>query len=263
MGCGNSSNARTVPPTQVTESNVNNQRTAPVSEPVRRVASASSSKRINRKSITSIGSHSSIHIGTSKIGNNHVKSPSVHSATADVNQNIIIVWADANIDQKKKLYHDSITKLQRLTSSIYTYRKSAECVSYVDSVTEKKIFLIVSDEMGEELIPLVYDKEQVDSIYIFSQTKKRSLPWVTKWSQKVKEILFTMEDVFEQIKVDSGLVGSLVPISIIRRMNVPESVANELNQSYMYTQLLKDILLEMKYDSTAKSKLVDDCRAKY
>ena len=38
---------------------------------------------------------------------------------------------------------------------------------------------------------------------------------------------------------------------------------NSVDQSFLYTELLKKILLEMKHEDTAKAKLVDYCQTKY
>ncbi|CAF3038924.1 unnamed protein product [Rotaria sp. Silwood2] len=154
-------------------------------------------------------------------------------------------------------------KLQRITSAIYTCTNAEQCLSYIDNIDDKKVFIIVSDDLGEEIVPLIHDKPQLDSIYIFSQVKRQRLPWANKWSEKIKQILFDMEDIFQNIKFDSGLVGSLTSISIIRRIDIPSLIGNELDQSYMYTQLLKEILLEMKHDHISKNKLVEFCREKY
>ena len=236
MGCGSSASAQVAPSIQ------------------NRPPSSHSKK--------SIASHSSAKIIKPSTPQKKVKNPSIYSESA-TNEEIIIVWADANIDQSKKLYNDSITKLQRITSAVYTCSDCQQCLDYVDNITDKKIFLIVSIELGEEIVPLVHDKPQIESIYIFSTIKRQRVPWAHQWSQKVKEILFDMETIFQKIKFDSGQVGDLTSITIIRRMDLPSLVANELDQSYMYTQLLKEVLLEMKYDSTAKSKLVEYCRTKY
>ncbi|CAF3773994.1 unnamed protein product, partial [Rotaria sordida] len=251
MGCGSSS-AVAIPPAQTgSQSNTNNQNTSipSVNNNVVKRASSSSSQK----------SASIIKPPTPK---KKAKSPSLHSEH-ELNEHIVIIWVDANIDQSKKKYHDSVTKLQRITSVIYTCTNAEQCINYIDNVDDKKVFLIVSDDLGEEIVPLVYDKPQLDSIYIFSQVKRQRLPWVNKWSQKIKHILFDMEDIFQKIKFDSGLVGSLTSISIIRRIDIPDLVGNELDQSYMYTQLLKEILLEMNHDYTSKTKLVEFCREKY
>ncbi|CAF5216838.1 unnamed protein product, partial [Rotaria magnacalcarata] len=209
--------------------------------------------------------------GVSKISSNSVKpsspkqkvkSPSIHSEH-EANQQFVIVWADSNFDESKPLYHAAVTKLGRITTSIYTCTDTEQCINYLDSFVDKKVFLIVSDTLGEVLVPLVFDKPQLECIYIFSQVKRQRLLWANKWSAKIKKILFDMEDVFQAIKFDTGLIGSLTPISVFRRIDVPDAIENELDQSFMYTQLLKEILIKMDHDYTAKSKLVEYCRTKY
>jgi tetratricopeptide (TPR) repeat protein len=228
---------------------------------VKQIPSSSPRKSVSH-SITNAASDTSATIIEPSTTQNTLKSPSIHSEH-DINENIVIIWADVNMDLSEKIYHDSMTKLQRITTSIYTCTNSEQCTNYLDSVVEKKVFLIVSDDLGEDIVPLVHDKPQLDSIYIFSHVKRQRLPWANKWSEKVKQILFNMEDIFQKIKFDSGLIDNLAPISIIHRMDTPESIENQLNQSFMYTQLLKEILLEMKYDYTSKSKLVEFCKTIY
>ncbi|CAF3160698.1 unnamed protein product [Rotaria sp. Silwood2] len=282
MGCGSSAAAVAAPVQNRPEINTNNQQTripSAQNNVVQRIPSSSSEKSI-RKSTTSIHSQKSIRSIKSQKSTTSIKShksatvikpstppkkpktPSIHSEY-ETNQHLVIIWVDPNIDQSKKIYFDSVTKLQRITSAVYTCSDSEQCINYIDNIDDKKIFLIVSDDLGEKLVPLVHDKPQIDSIYIFSQVKRQRLTWANKWSEKIKHILFNMEDIFQKIKFDSGMVGSLTSISIIRRIDIPSLVGNELDQSYMYTQLLKEILLEMKHDYTSKVKLVEFCRTQY
>ncbi|CAF0943306.1 unnamed protein product [Rotaria sp. Silwood1] len=46
-------------------------------------------------------------------------------------------------------------------------------------------------------------------------------------------------------------------------MEIQDSGSSELNKSFMYTQLLKEILLDMKRDYKRKNALVKFCRIKY
>ncbi|CAF3925960.1 unnamed protein product, partial [Rotaria sp. Silwood2] len=264
MGCGSSSTVAIAPVQPGPDNDKNNQQTRIPSAQnniVKRKSSSSSQKSIS-KSITSVTSHKSTTIIKPSTPQKKSKTPSLHSEH-EVNQHLVIILVDANIDQSKKTYHDSVTKLQRITSAIYTCTNSEQCINYIDNIDDKRIFLIVSDDLGKEIVPLVHDKPQVDSIYIFSQVKRQRLTWANKWSEKIKQILFNMEDIFQKIKFDSGQVGSLTSISIIRRIDIPSLIGNELDQSYMYTQLLKEILLEMKHDDSSKSKLVEFCQAQY
>ncbi|CAF1580533.1 unnamed protein product, partial [Adineta ricciae] len=175
-----------------------------------------------------------------------------------------IVWVDVTIDPSTNSYQDSLTKLQRITPSVCTCTDIQQCLHHLDTVQDKKVFLIVSDVLGEQLLPLVYHKPQIHAIYIFSQTKQHRLPWAAKWSKKVKEILFNIEDIYQKITTDSALItAGSTSISVIRRMDLPTSATNELDPAFMYSQLLKDILIEMKYEPDAKNKLVEYCQSKY
>jgi hypothetical protein len=251
MGCGNSSSVHVASAPSVSEINtINQQVKIPVvpTNTVKRIPSSSSQK--------SVASHKGPTVYRPSTPQKKLKSPSLHSEHGE-NQNIVIIWVDAKIDQSKKIYHDAVTKLQRITPAIYTCTNSEQLMNYLDNTDEKKVFLIVSDDLGEEIVPQVHDKPQIDSIYIFSQIKRQRLPWANKWSEKLKEVLFNMEDIFQKIKFDSGQIGSLTPMSIIRRMDIPGQIDNELDQSFMYTQLLKEILVEMKHDDASKAKLVE------
>ncbi|CAF3510194.1 unnamed protein product [Rotaria socialis] len=55
----------------------------------------------------------------------------------------------------------------------------------------------------------------------------------------------------------------MVPISIIPPSSTSTTDLNQLDQSFMYTQLLKENLLDMQYNDTAKHEFADYYRAHY
>lgn len=81
---------------------------------------------------------------------------SVHSEH-DVNQNFVILWVDSNIDENQNIYHDSINKLRRITSLFYTCTDLDQCITYVNNLDKKKISIIVSDTLGEQLVASIHD----------------------------------------------------------------------------------------------------------
>ncbi|CAF0898521.1 unnamed protein product [Rotaria sordida] len=74
-----------------------------------------------------------------------------------------------------------------------------------------------------------------------------------------------MEQIFQAIKFDSGHIGSLTSISILTKKDIEKKnyESNEFDKAFMYTQLLKENLLDIEYDYKAKTKLVEYCRIKY
>lgn len=95
---------------------------------------------------------------------------------------------------------------------------------------------------------------QVDCIYVLTYGKRENLRWTNKWAEKMKGIFVDMESIFTKIKFDTGHTD-LIPISIIPATNSSDYSLNELGQSFMYTQLLTEILLKIDYDYKSKGKL--------
>ena len=181
----------------------------------------------------------------------------------NVNQNLAIIWANSNIDQSTKECQDFMAELQCITDELYTCSKSEECVHYLNNIGEKGVCLIVSNTLGELLIPLVFPYMHLKCIYIVSETACHRLSWAGQWSHKVKKILFNMKDTIEAIKADSSLTSTLIPISVLHRIELSGADKDRLDQSFMYTQLLKDILIKMPNEDAAKAKLVEYCRRIY
>ncbi|CAF5128039.1 unnamed protein product, partial [Rotaria sp. Silwood1] len=75
----------------------------------------------------------------SPIGEKKSITPSLHSQD-DAKHDLVIIWADPHID---------------------------------NTINEKNVALIVSDAFGEQLVPTVFDKPKLQSIYIFSQEKEK------------------------------------------------------------------------------------------
>ncbi|CAF1042464.1 unnamed protein product [Rotaria sordida] len=66
------------------------------------------------------------------------------------------------------------------------------------------------------------------------------------------------ESIYDAIKHDSGQIGNeAISVSILSMIDTVGRSLNHLDQSFMYTQLVKEILLEMEYDYTLKSKFIE------
>ncbi|CAF3742013.1 unnamed protein product [Rotaria sp. Silwood1] len=117
---------------------------------------------------------------------------------------MVMIWVDPNIHSTEKNYHESITKLKRITELIYIFTKSDQCVHFLDTTNEENVALIVSNTLGEQLVPIVFDKLKLKSIYIFNQEKQIQVNWANKWEGKMKGTFYDIQDIFEAIKPNSG-----------------------------------------------------------
>ncbi|CAF4935988.1 unnamed protein product [Rotaria sp. Silwood1] len=110
--------------------------------------------------------------------------------------------------------------------------------------------MIVSGSLGPQIIPDIQAWPQLDSVYVFCDNKSVHEQWV-KAIPKVRGVYTQMEAICEALKADCERCDrAMIPISF-----------NGIDPLFMYTQLLKDTLLEIEYDDTKSVKeLVDYCR---
>jgi hypothetical protein len=122
-------------------------------------------------------------------------------------------------------------------NSVKTFTNPTECLDFIAEIQNEKIFLITSDSLGERFIPLIDDKIQIDSIYVFCTNKIKHESWANK-HRKIKGIFSHIELICHILKKDVRQSDSdLIPISIVSTTYSFDM--NELDQSFMYSQLLK------------------------
>ncbi|CAF3321471.1 unnamed protein product [Rotaria socialis] len=124
--------------------------------------------------------------------------------------------------------------------------------------------MIVSDVLGERLVPFIHDFSQIEAIYIVSDDKfKYGHRWTTNWS-KVKGILTKIDRICKSLKQyskqcsqDSTSISFISTDETVMNKNL-----NQLGASFIYTQLLKEILLELNYAEQSIREFTDYCCAK-
>ncbi|CAF3159061.1 unnamed protein product [Rotaria sp. Silwood2] len=139
MGCGSSVATQVSTNSIASQGNANSQ-----SE---EISSSSSQKDVTER-ITSASSGTSSAIVKLSTGGKKSANSSMNSQN-DVSQNLVIIWVDLHMNNNEKIYQDLITKLQRITTAIYTFTDSDQCIYCLDNINEKTVVLFVSDRVGE------------------------------------------------------------------------------------------------------------------
>ena len=163
--------------------------------------------------------------------------------------NCIIIWLDPQqtIHDLDELLHDICGEIN--CTFIWKFKNSDPCIDILTDIIDKLVILVLPCYLAETLVPLVHDVPQLDSIYIYdSKTNKNQ--WTKTW-KKVKGFFENKTLLFDQLKTSNeDNEQDLMPISIIQPYSKDEF--NGVDQAFMYSQLLKEILLEMKYDYSSK-----------
>ncbi|CAF3163550.1 unnamed protein product [Rotaria sp. Silwood2] len=165
-------------------------------------------------------------------------------------QNFLLVWLDANIDETKEDFKNSLKNLQHIVASITTFTDAQECFEFLGEIKKEKVFIIVSGSIGQNFVPKIETLPQLDSIYVFCGNKSFHEPWANTIS-KVKGVYTDIKPICEALEIDRERCDrAMVSISY-----------NGLDPLFMYTQLLKEALLQIEDDDKKAIKgLVDYCR---
>ncbi|CAF1430534.1 unnamed protein product, partial [Adineta ricciae] len=172
-------------------------------------------------------------------------------------QNFTLLWLDSKIDENNLDFKNSLTQLRTIVNTINTFTNPDECIPFLDQITDEKAFMLISGSLSQTIIPCVHHAPQLESVYIFCANKSKYEQWASDWP-KIKGIFTDIESICEVLKRDAQQCNQdSVTISVTSK-NV-----DRLEPSFMYTQLLKEVLLEIEYDEKAKTELVEFCREQF
>jgi tetratricopeptide (TPR) repeat protein len=179
-------------------------------------------------------------------------------------QNFLLIWLDANIDESTDDHQSTVAQLRSVVNNINIFTKRDKAIDFLTEVYGMKTFLITDDTIGQQIVPLIHDIPQLDSIYIFSNKQIQHEAWTKKWVKitgvytDTTSICQALHQTAKQCDQDS-IAMSFVTVG-------DEAINQNLNQlepSFMYTQIFKEILLDIKYDEKSIKDLANYCRGFY
>lgn len=175
-------------------------------------------------------------------------------------QNFVIIWLDSNFDELNEDCRNSITALRQICNIVNTFTDAVECIHFLTDIQDEKAILIVSGHLGQQIVPRIHDLAQLDCIYVFTANKSRHEQWAKDWS-KVKGVFTEMTPICESLKHSAQECDhDCIAISFITAEEASSGNLDQLDPSFMYTQILKEILLVIDYDKGSVKDFTSYCR---
>jgi tetratricopeptide (TPR) repeat protein len=175
-------------------------------------------------------------------------------------QNVLVIWLDNNIDENSIGCRNTITQLRRIVNDISTFTDDEECVQFLENITDNRACMIISGSLGQFIVPRVHNMSQVDSIFIFCDNEKRHEQWAKAWP-KIKGVFTEMSPICEALKrATQQCEQNAVPISFIATSDDITKNLDQLHPTFMYTQILNEILLKIKFDEGHIHEFTNYCR---
>jgi tetratricopeptide (TPR) repeat protein len=175
-------------------------------------------------------------------------------------QNVMLIWLDSSIDKDNTDCQNTITQLRHTVNDVNTFTDGDRCIQFINTITTNKACMIISGSLGQHIVPRVHNMSQVDSIFIFCGNKKPHEEWTKEWS-KIKGIFTEIKPICEALKQASQLCEqNAISISFMATGgDVSSQNLDRLDPMFMYTKIMKEILLSIKFDQEHFRKFVDYC----
>ncbi|CAF4702309.1 unnamed protein product, partial [Rotaria sp. Silwood2] len=164
--------------------------------------------------------------------------------------NFLLVWLDANFDESDSDFKNSLQNLRKIVASITIFKDAQQCVSFLSEIKKEKVFMMVSGALGQQVAPELQVMPQLEVIYVFCIKKSYHEEWA-KTIPKVKGVFTDIKPICQELEIDRQRCDqTMISVSF-----------NGLDPLFMYTQLLKEALLDIEDDDEKSiNDLADYCR---
>ena len=137
---------------------------------------------------------------------------------------------------------------------------SISCIQFLETISNEKACMIISGSLGQHIVPQVHNMSQVDSIFIFCSDKEYHEQWITEWS-KIKGIFTEILPICEALKqATQECEHNAMSISIMTTDDGSKKNLDQLDPSFMYMQIMKEILLDIDFEQKHFQQYIDYCR---
>ena len=169
-------------------------------------------------------------------------------ANVQLIQNVLLIWLDSDINENSSDFQNTIAHLRGAVNALNSFADDGECIQFLEGMATEKVCMIVSGALGQYVMPRVHDLSQVDSIFIFCSNQTYHEGWAKKWP-KIKGVYTDIKSICDALKqVAQQCEQNAVSISIMDATDtLPNKSLNQLDPSFLYTQIMKEVLLTIDF----------------
>ena len=176
-------------------------------------------------------------------------------------ENFFLIWLNGDIDENSSDCQNILVQLHRAVHTIDTFKDGEECIDFLGDMADDKGCMIISDSLAQQIVPLVHNMSQVDSIFVLSSSQKYDKEWIADWP-KIQGPYTEIEPISDAVKKTAlRLENNAISISFIKGSDsLLEKNGNRLDPSFMYTQIMKEIFLTINFEEQHLKEFVEHCQ---
>jgi Tfp pilus assembly protein PilF len=181
--------------------------------------------------------------------------PFQHCCTTE---NFALVWLDEDFEEKNPNCRKLTQQLQTIIKKLDVFNDTDDCLNFVNEIRTLDVYMIMSSP-DEQMLARADQVNRVKAIFIFDDKNSSKDSW-TKQYKKLKGIYTSVDALCQRVKETAkSSDNDFNELCFIASKDIANRGLDELDQSFMYTQLIKEILLRLKYDDDCVRKLVTYC----
>ncbi|CAM4788139.1 unnamed protein product [Rotaria magnacalcarata] len=188
----------------------------------------------------------------------HMSTKLPHTSTL---QSFGLVWLDLDVHKtNQNICVDTIKKFKKIVYEVHQFTDSDECVDFIKDIQDASIFMILSGISLPTTIPIIHDIPQINTICLLSDNHILHQDDINQY-KKVKLMIADVTSICDKIHeavswYDQNLVSmSCIPIS---SENYVQNL-DHLDPSFMYTEILKEILLTIDFERKHFDEFISYC----
>ncbi|CAF4258248.1 unnamed protein product [Rotaria sp. Silwood2] len=114
-----------------------------------------------------------------------------------------MIWLDANVNDER--IRETEQKFASIINHFKKFQDRAQCQKYIEERSEKdRLVMIVSGQLGKEIVPSVHNLQQVMSIYVYCMNKEINDQWACRFI-KIKGVVVQLDELISRITTDHNI----------------------------------------------------------
>ncbi|CAF1017417.1 unnamed protein product [Didymodactylos carnosus] len=177
----------------------------------------------------------------------------------------LITITEANLSNSIEIYEEKMFK--RGFNAVKQSLQSTRVIhmrDFITNIRDEKVFLVISSSFGEQIMPLIHDLPQLNSVYVFCADRCKHEQWCGQFG-KIRSVFTDIQSVCDTLKQDTAVLShNLITITMLPPTHdVAVKVSNKQEALFMYSTLVNEILVQMKYSVDVKKEMIAFCRSQY
>ena len=179
--------------------------------------------------------------------------------------NFYLIWLDENINQNDEHRRNTIMQLRQIVNRVNTFVSVDECVDFITDQPDETAYMVVSEKYCQQILLVAQDIKSIKSICILDQNNTAQIKLANNKCSKINGNFTNIEllcKALEQALKDDD--HNEISISIVKAdIGTSNTTKNTFDCSFMYTQILKEILLTMDFNRKDIDEFLTFCRTEF